>query len=386
MSSFVKSNETMYDAFLAERRSRGMFRSLRASPGADTLDFTHNDYLCLSSHPRLIERAAEYAARWGVGSRASRLVSGNLPIFEMLEEKIADAKGTEAALIFATGYQTNATVLAALLDKGVLGRESLVVADKLNHASMHLGCRTAGVRQRRYPNLDLNAAARLFDKTKTADDTPRFLLTESVFSMDGSRVDIGQLSGLAQQYDAFLYVDEAHATGVLGTDGYGLAKGRDAQVIMGTFSKALGSAGGYVACSRLVRDYVLNACGGFIFSTAPSPAQVGAADAGWDLVPELAAQREALQKNAAWLRGELTGLGYDTGVSSTQIIPLILGEVDLALAAHTCLMDQGIATAWIRPPAVPPHTSRLRISLNVGHTRSDLERLLDALSYWKRQS
>ncbi len=155
---------------------------------------------------------------------------------------------------------------------------------------------------------------------------------------------------------------------------------------MGTFSKALGSAGGYVACSRTVRDYLLNACGGFIFSTAPSPATVGAMDAAWDLVPKLSHERTMLQETAVWLRSELAGLGYDTGGSRSQIVPVIVGGADHALALSAFMMEREIYAPCIRPQAVPPRTSRLRLSLNTGHTRPDLERLLEALAHWKQRS
>ncbi|MDO9633192.1 MAG: aminotransferase class I/II-fold pyridoxal phosphate-dependent enzyme, partial [Humidesulfovibrio sp.] len=242
---------------------------LRVLPGTSTppdlLDFSGNDYLGLARRPELVEAAAEAGRRFGAGATGSRLLSGNTSLHETIEARIARDKGAEAALVFSSGYQANATCIAALLDKTVLGAEPLVFADRLNHASMHLGCALAGARQTRYRHLDLENLHALLEQCKN-DPKPKVILSETVFGMDGDQVDVARLQALALRFGALLYLDEAHATGVFGPNGFGLAETIElapTTVVMGTFSKAMGVSGGYVACSTLVRDFLINKAGGF---------------------------------------------------------------------------------------------------------------------------
>jgi 8-amino-7-oxononanoate synthase len=297
---------------------------------------------------------------------------------------IARDKNMEAALVFPTGYQANATVLAALLDSKVLGARPLVFSDRLNHASIHHGCFLAGVKQFRYPNVDLEALESLLHKHKRSTH-PKFILTESVFSMDGSSVDMDGMTRLAKANGAFLYVDEAHATGLYGKEGYGFTSDVDGvDVSMGTFSKALGVQGGYVACSKTVKHYLINKCTGFIYSTGTSPLLIGAIMAAWRLIPEIEHDRKTLLDNAKYLREHLNALGFNTGLSKTQIVPIIVGKINRATALKDYLLDKNMITSVIRPPTVPPHTARVRLCLNTQHTRADLMRLLDCLAEWKK--
>lgn len=374
-----------YADALESLTTQGLLRRLPAarSPGgaADLLDFSGNDYLGLALRPELVEAALEASRLYGAGATGSRLLSGNTALHEALETRIAADKGTQGALLFGTGYQANAAAIAALLDKNVLGAEPLVFADRLNHASMHLGCTLAGARQLRYRHLDLAHLQDLLEQNAQAD-RPKVILSETVFGMDGDQADVAALQDLANRFDALLYLDEAHATGVLGPRGYGLCESLaldPATVVMGTLSKALGASGGYVACSRIVRDYLLNKAGGFIFSTAPSPLVVGAALRAWELVPGLDDERKALLARAERLRQGLRALGLDPGASTTQIIPVILGTPERTLVARDTLEAQGIRVSAVRPPTVPQGLSRLRIGLCATHTDADVERLLAAL-------
>ena len=224
----------------------------------------------------------------GVGSKASRLITSQQSALQALEQSIATAKHAPSALVFATGFQANIAVLSALLNPKVLGKPPLVFADKLNHASMHFACQQVGVKQCRYRHGDLDHLSDWLKKTRTLDQ-PRFILTESVFGMDGDKVDIERLIQLAQQYNALLYVDEAHGTGMFGTKGYGLTEdyGSEVDLVMGTFSKALGSQGAYLTCSKTMKRYLVNAAKGLIYSTAPSPIQIATMQAAWDLLPTL---------------------------------------------------------------------------------------------------
>jgi 8-amino-7-oxononanoate synthase len=346
--------------------------------GNELVDFSSNDYLGLSHHPALIRRAGEYVGRWGAGAGASRLVSGNLPPVARIEERIALGKGTEAALIFVSGVQANLTLLPALLDARVLGGEPLVYADRLNHASLIQGCAAAGVRQIRFRHNDLFHLEELLERQKD-EARPRVIITETVFSMDGDRADIPALRELAGRYGAFLYLDEAHATGVLGEGGFGLAHGLRNGLVMGTFSKGLGGFGAYAACSHELRDYLLNRCGGVIYATALPPAVLGAMEAALDLLPGMDAERARLAAHGARFRAALREAGLDTGASSTQIVPLILGAEERALNMARQLEAEGFLAVAIRPPTVPVGTSRIRFTFSALHTDVQIEALTEAV-------
>lgn len=373
---------------LAAAGERGQHRILLASEAAGEgsvrrggrmlVDFSSNDYLGLAQHPLLKERSAAWARDHGAGSGASRLVTGTMPLHLALERRVAAFKGAQAALLFASGWQANAAVLPALL-KALPG--ALVFADRLNHASLHHGIAAAGVRQIRYRHNDLAHLETLLDAGK-GEERPRLIVAESLFSMDGDRADVAALAALARRYDAFLYLDEAHATGVLGPHGAGLSAeaGDGVGLVMGTFSKAFGSFGAYVAGSRLLCDYLVNACGGFIFTTAPPPAVLGAVDAALDLIPGMDAERAHLAGLAETLRNGLRAAGHDVGRSDSQIVPLIVGDEREALALSERLAEAGMLATAIRPPTVPPGSSRLRFALRACHRPEDIERLLAALA------
>ena len=383
MSSF---DQRLADA-LAAIRARGQERSLVPArlaaggrierAGRSLIDFSSNDYLGLARHPLLIERAQAWAAERGAGSGASRLVTGSSDAHLALEARIAAFKHTQAALLFASGWQCNAAVIPALL---AAAPGTAVFADRLIHGSMHAGIAAAGVRQHRFRHNDLAHLAELLETHGKAAPA-RLILTESVFSMDGDRADLPALAALAKAHDAFLFVDEAHATGVLGPGGAGLAAGvAGIDLVMGTFSKALGGFGAYIAGSALLRDYLVNTCGGFIFTTAPPPAVLGAIDAALDLVPAMDAERAHLARLGDRLRAGLAEFGLATGGSTTQIVPAIIGAEADALALSRALAEAGMLAAAIRPPTVPPGTSRLRLALRATHSEADIDALLAALA------
>jgi len=371
---------------LASAGLRRRLRTVEAMDGARVriagrwlTDFSSNDYLGLARHPFLIERATAWTAAWGAGSTASRLVRGNLALFDGLEAKLAAAKECEAALVMVSGFQANASLLPALLDARVVGADPLVFCDRLNHASMHHGCRAAGVRQIRYDHNDLDHLEGLLKKQEGRPGA-RFIVTETVFSMDGDQSDVPALAALAARFGAFLYLDDAHATGVLGPEGRGLAVGYGDGVglIMGTFGKALGGFGAYAAGSRPLRDFLINRCGGIVYATALPPAVLGAIDAALDLVPTLDAERARVQAMAARLRRRLTAAGLSCGASSTQIVPVLLGSEDRALRVARGLEDAGFLGVAIRPPTVPAGTSRTSLRPSTPISRDeDVDRLAD---------
>jgi len=349
---------------------RGEGRVERA--GTVKIDASSNDYLGLARHPLLIERAREWA-RDGAGSGASRLVTGTSDAHLALEARIAAFKRTEAALLFPSGWHANAAVLAALLRAAP---KTLLFTDRLIHASLHAGA--AGHRQIRYRHNDLDHLAALLD-ARAGETGPRLIVTESVFSMDGDRVDLGTLATVAKRHQAFVYLDEAHASGVLGPQGRGLSAETPVDLAMGTFSKAFGCFGAYVAGSRLLIDYLVNACGGFLFSTAPPPAMLGAIDAALDLVPTLDAERARLVAHGERLRVALRAAGVDTGASSTQIVPAMVGAAQRALALAAAVEADGVLAIAIRPPTVPPGTSRLRLALRSTHSEADIDAIAGAV-------
>ncbi|HVY34408.1 MAG TPA: aminotransferase class I/II-fold pyridoxal phosphate-dependent enzyme, partial [Caulobacteraceae bacterium] len=296
-----------------------------------------------------------------------------------LEARLAAFKGTEAALLFASGWQANSSILPALaaLSDGPF----VLFADRLVHASLHAGAAQAGVREVRYRHNDLEHLERLL-QAPAHQGGLRLIATESVFSMDGDRADLPALCALAERYGALVYVDEAHATGVLGPGGAGLCAllpQTAPLIVMGTLGKAMGGFGAYVAGSRLLIDGLIQTCGGFIYSTALPPAALGALDAALELVPAMDQERAALAIQAQRVRDAAAARGLDTFGSSSQIVPIGLGAEDRALAAMAALEAQGLLAIAIRPPTVPKGSSRLRLTLSAAHTPQDVDRLIAAI-------
>lgn len=376
-----------YQSFTQERHQLHRLRTLRpvgvttaghtTVGGKDVVNFSSNNYMGLANHPELIRRAQAWTEAWGVGSTASRLVCGNLELFERVEDKLAQGKKSAAALVFNSGFQANSAILASLLDRHVLKSKPLVFSDRLNHASIHHGCRAAGISQIRYGHNDLNHLEALLKKYATKP-CARFIVSETVFSMDGDRADVAGLLALKERFGAFLYLDEAHAAGVLGPDGFGLAAAFPGQVdlVMGTFSKGLGGFGAYAACSKELREYLINHCSGFIYATALPPSVLGAMDAALELLPGMTDQRAWVLHASERVRQAFRHLGLSVGHSSTQIVPLWLGDESRTLEVSQLLEEAGILGIAIRPPTVPPGSSRIRFSLTASHSEADIERLI----------
>lgn len=351
---------------------------LQLPDGRWLIDAASNDYLGLAHDHRVAARAADYAARYGAGSAASRLVAGTLVIHREVEEKLAAFLGVEAVLLLGTGFQANATLLPALAE--LLGRGTELLVDRLAHASLIQGSFGAGLKAKRFRHNDLGHLESLLRERVGA--APPLVVTESVFSMDGDRCDLPALLDLCERFGAPLYLDEAHAVGVLGPGGRGLSAlcpGRVA-VTMGTFGKTFGTFGAYVAGSRPLIDYLINRCSGFIYTTALPPAVLGALDAALDLMPDLEGARTRLAGMAAQVRGAVRAAGYDVLDSSTQIIPLVAGDDAAALDLAAQLEQAGYLVVAIRPPTVPPGTARLRISLSSALSDTDVAGLLAAIA------
>lgn len=346
--------------------------------GAELVDFSSNDYLGLRTHPLLAERAALSAQDDGSGSGASRLVTGTTAQMRMLERRVAALKAMPDARFFSSGWQANASLVPALARLSVqeTGAPATIFADRLMHASLYQGCAAAGLRPVRFRHNDMAHLAELLASHE--GDGLRIILTESVFSMDGDRADMQALHALAHAHNALLCVDEAHATGILGDGGKGLACGL-ADLVVGTFSKALGGMGAFVAGSEAACTWIENTASGFIFSTAPSPLVWGAADAALDLLPGMEEERTHVATLAQQFRARITAGGMDVGPSTTQIVPVLVGAEHEALNLARTVEQAGFLAVAIRPPTVPPGSCRLRVVFHAHHTTEQMEALATAI-------
>lgn len=372
--------EQRYDSRLQERKAANLFRALPVAqlPG---LDFTNNDYLGLSRNQTVVYAVIQAVEKYGLGGQASRLLGAQAELTRQLESEIAAVKSDQGqCLIFPTGYQLNSSVISTLLSPDLLGEEPLVFADRLIHASMHAGIRLASARQIRFRHNDMQHLESLLKK-KAANSRAAFVFVESAYGMDGDVAPLDELYDLKSKYGFTLYVDEAHAVGVAGEQGYGLSRqsAGHADIVIGTFSKGLGASGGYVVSSSTVRDLLINFSPGFVYSTAPSPAVIAGVRAAWNLLPALEEKREHLRQLARHFREAMQRLQLDTGRSQTHLVPVILGDTERALQTQAQLAEKQIHVACIRPPTVPDGTSRLRISLCANHTFDQVDDLISAL-------
>lgn len=372
-------------ARLARVRENGLYRVLRPIDGAqdavvsldghDVLLFSSNNYLGLANHPVLKRAATEAIERFGCGSGASRLISGSMAVHHELEARLAALKKTEAALVFPTGYHANVGVLSALMGPG-----DTILSDGLNHASIIDGCRLSRAEVRVYPHGDPHALDALLAACPPSGR--RLIVTDTVFSMDGDLAPLAELVELAQRYDAWLMVDEAHATGVFGPHGGGLVEQAGlvdrVDIHMGTLGKALGGIGAYVAGSRELIDWLVNRARSFIYTTGMPPAAAASALAALDLVEREPERRQRLWDNTRFLSDGLRGLGYRIGDSRSQILPVIIGDARQTMALAEATLRRGVFAHGIRPPTVPEGTSRIRVTPMATHTRTQLKRTLDA--------
>jgi len=346
--------------------------------GRELINFGSNDYLGLASDSRLAEAASLAAEREGWGSGASPLVSGRSDSHAALERRIAEFEGTEAALVFPSGFAANAGVVPALVDEG-----DAIFGDAKNHASLIDGCRLSRARRFVYPHCNGDALEALL--RESAGFRRRLIVTDTLFSMDGDLALLVRLSELAERYDAMLLLDEAHATGVFGKTGRGVHEhlsGLSAASVIriGTLSKALGSGGGFVCGSRSLIEWLANRARTYVFSTAQPPATSAAAIAALDIVEREPHRREQLLARAAGLRARLKQQGWNTGNSSSQIIPLVIGDPKRTLELAGSLREAGYFIPAIRPPSVPEGQSLLRLSLCYHHTPEIIDALTDQLA------
>jgi 8-amino-7-oxononanoate synthase len=373
--------------FLRQRESGGMLRRLKNAAyrkngricidGKEYIDLSSNDYLGLARHPGIIASGKKALDELGSGASASRLLSGDLMIHHKLEEAVAAFKNKEAALVFNSGYQANVGIFNSLY-----GKDDCVFSDRLSHASIVDGLLLSRARVFRFKHNDTNELEDML-KSQRHKFKKAMIVTESIFSMDGDIAPLKALVGLKERYDCMIMVDEAHATGIYGKNGSGMveeeALSSRVDIIMGTFSKALGSFGAYVATSKDMVDYLVNTCRSFIYSTALPPSVIACNLASLGLIKDEPYRRETLLKNTACLRDKLKNAGMKIRGSS-QIIPVIVGDNRASEKMAQALRSKGWWVLPIRPPTVPNGQARLRLSLTFDHGPDILQRLVEDIS------
>ena len=370
---------------LLSLRSRGLLRALeplRTPPGAEIelrpgerlINFSSNDYLGLAGDARVAEALAQGARIWGAGAGASRLVTGDFVAQHELEAALADFEKTESAVLFGSGYAANCGIISTFA-----GPEDLILSDALNHASLIDGCRLSRARVEVYPHCDVAAVDRLLGEVPARR---RLVVTDTVFSMEGDRAPLRELSDLCRRHGALLVLDEAHATGVIGPRGAGLAAelGLSPDLRMATLSKAFGTAGAYVAASRAACDLLLNRARTLVYSTALPPALACAALASLRILagPEGEERRARLEENARRFAAGLRDMGL-AARGDSAIVPVLFGTPERALEAAAHLRTRGILAKAIRPPTVAAGTSRIRFALSAAHTHAHIDAALQAL-------
>lgn len=341
--------------------------------GQEVLLLASNDYLGLARHPRVVQASIEATQRYGAGAGAARLVSGTLPPHQAMEQALARFKNTEAVLTFSSGYLANLGAIPALIGQG-----GLILADRLCHASLIDGCRLSGADLRVYRHGDVEQVKQLLTKRRVGRRT--LIVTDGVFSMDGDTAPLPALSALAHEYDADLYVDDAHGAGVMGLHGRGTIEhfNLESQIPfqMGTLGKAFGSSGAYLAGSASFIEYLINSSRSFMFTTAPSPASAAAVTAAIDIVQREPERRARLWANRERLFTGLQRLGFTLSPSVSPIMPILIGKADMALAFAERLLSDGLYAPAIRPPTVPEETSRIRATITSEHTVDQIDRAL----------
>jgi 8-amino-7-oxononanoate synthase len=348
-----------------------------AFDGREYVNFGSNDYLGLAADPRLTDAVAEALKQYGWGSGASPLILGHADLHRRLEAKLAEFEGTEAALLFTSGFAANSGTIAALAGPG-----DAIFSDRKNHASLFDGCRLSRADVRVYAHGDWRALDDLL--AKTSSYRRRLIVTDSLFSMDGDFAPLVELADLAEKHEAMLLVDEAHATGVFGRNGRGVCEmlGVEDRVSgrIGTLSKALGGIGGFAVGSRSLIDWLLNRARPYVFSTALPAAVSAAALAALEIVESEPHRRADLLAKAAEVRQELINQGWRLGNSTSQILPVIVGEAEKAVALSLKLRERGLFIPAIRPPTVPEGEACLRISLSYAHSPEMIGRLLESMA------
>ncbi len=381
-------NDKRYDFFykeIEELKSKDLYRTLVsvnmncgrniALDGKEYVNFASNNYLDLANDKRIIEAGCKTAYEYGAGSGASRLISGSIePVFK-LENEFARFSGKESSLLFNSGYNANVGVISALSDKN-----TVIFSDKLNHASIYDGIFLSGAAMERFPHKNIEILKKLL--LKHSDKKKKIIITDTVFSMEGSIAPLRKIVDLAKNDNALIIADEAHSVGIFGKNYSGIVSklglNKEVDIIIGTLGKGFGVFGSYVACDDILKEYLINKSRPFIFTTALPPFVIGSLTESLKIVENEGRGKTLLEK-AFYLKNKLKNEGYDTGESESQIIPVITGANKTALELMTFLKDRGFFVPAVRPPTVPPNKARIRISLSYSHNYQDIDNLFEAI-------
>lgn len=383
-----RPSERIAEAALEDARLRGTLRELRVFESAPTahtklhgrhlLMLASNNYLDLATHPEVVEASARAARDWGCAASGSRLISGTLACHHALEQELAAFCGTEAALVFASGYAINTGLIPA-----VVGPADAIIVDALVHASIIDGARLSRAEIMVCAHGDVAALEQAMQAARDGAKPRILVAVDGLYSMDGDLAPLAEITAACRRYDAMLLLDDAHGIGTLGERGRGVVElaqvSEHVDFLVGTLGKALGSFGAFVACSTRVREMLINKARSFVFSCALSPAQVEAARAALRVIEREPERRVRLQANAKHLRQQLARIGVSTEPSSTHIIPVILGSNERTMAVCEALLERGIYVQGIRHPSVPRGTERLRVTPMCSHTVEELDRFVSAL-------
>jgi len=346
--------------------------------GAEMLNFASNNYLGLTHDKRIIDKGYETALLWGAGSGSSRSVSGTFQPVTELENEFAVWTKKESALIFNSGYNANVGLITALADS-----QTVVFCDRLNHASIYDGILLSQAKLERYPHKDMSSLKKMLEKHNGIKK--KIIITDAVFSMEGDIAPLKEICKLSEEYGCLSIVDEAHSAGLFGETGSGLVEHLKLQdkidIIMGTLGKSFGVFGAYASADKILIEYLINNCRPFIFTTGLPPFIIGALNEGLSIIKTEKRGKQVLELSEK-LRNRLKNEDINTGESQTQIIPVITGENSLSLELMTYLKKKGIFAPAIRPPTVPPNTSRIRISVTYLHTENDLDFLFENIRKW----
>jgi len=370
-------------------RANYLFRSLKEVEkrnrlkieikGKNLVNFCGNDYLGLATDARIKQCAITAIKKWGTSASASRLVSGNFSLHLALEERLKKFKNAESALVFPSGYQTNLGAISSLV-----GKDDVIFSDRLNHASLIDGARLSKARIEIFPHLDLGALEKKLAQAKGYQR--KLIIIESLYSMDGDIAPLKRISSLAEKYQAWVYLDEAHSTGVLGKTGrgalehFGITTFPENFILMGTLSKALVSQGGFVCASKEIREYLINRARSFIYSTGLNPPALASALKALEIIEQEKERIDLLRENVHFARNGLLSVGIKLKSEPSPIIPIIIGNAKRAVQISQKLFALGFFIQAIRPPSVPEGSSRLRLTISAGHKKDEMERLLEALA------
>jgi glycine C-acetyltransferase len=388
MTAKTDSLMDFLDAEIDQLKKEGRFTRLRVVTGhqapvsvvdgKSVVNLTSNNYLDLTEHPKLKAAAKDAVDRYGTGTAAVRPIIGTMDIHLALEEKLAKFKGTEAALVFQSGFTVNVACCQSLMTSD----QDLLISDQLNHASIIDGARLSKARRQVYPHRDMKALEEILKSPEAKAARRKMIVTDGVFSMDGDVAPLPEIVTLAETHGAFVMVDDAHASGVMGPNGRGtpahFGLSDRVQIQIGTLSKAVGAIGGYVAGERRLIDYLVSVARPFIFSSSHPPSVVATCSAAVDVMLDEPERIKKLWENADYLKAGLKTLGFDTGASETPITPVMVGDTAKAQAFSKRLFEEGVFALSICYPIVARGKDRLRTIVSSGHTRADLDKALAA--------